>query len=267
MNTYDALSRGINNFLQFYAGYLEGKQLRKEQEHQKELRNLILAAIQSHQTKPTYKVTPEGEVSLSLSPQETLTPYQERTLALKEKEQQQKQAMRAIYGLAEPTPEQLKGLPEKGWPTVEGGYVVPTEEAEWTEGYEPMTQKEIFEEEIAKPTRERIKQMGYQPKFEGLQPLKREKDILELATSSEAQKKRTKARLFKRWVQSVNPRMTDEVIQQFRLKYGTSAYPSGEPIRRILRKIRRTVDDFIKWVEQKYGRDFAMKLYPEAYIE
>ncbi len=171
---YEAIAGGINNFLKFYAGYLEGKELRKEKDHQDEMRNLIQTAVQSYQIQPGFSIGPTGKIT------QRYTPTRTKSISPIDYESPEQQRLRIIYGLEPATPEQIKEAKRFTTPIVEGGYVIPTpgESAEYLPGYTPEElAPRAFEREFAAPIRERFEREGYRPKITGYERIKEKKPL------------------------------------------------------------------------------------------
>ena len=260
-NGYEMAAGGVNNFLSFYSGFLEGRALRKEKEYQQEIRNLIKTAIQQGTMQPSYSysIGPRGQVTTRIAPSRTtqMTPYQQATLAEKERRGTEERGMRSIYGLDLPTEEQLASFPAQGgYPTVESGYAVPSEAGgEYLLGYEPMPREQMFEREVAAPTRERYEKAGYRPKIAGFEKVEKK----EIGFKTETEKKSSKAELFKQYTNILSPNLN---INAFVTKYGGKEAPTI-----ILKRLRKSKEDFIAWIETTYGKNISKQLFPEVYLK
>jgi len=258
-NAYEMISGGLNKFAEFYMGFLEGRALKKEKEYQQEIRNLIKTGIQQGTMQPSYSIGPKEQVTTHIASNRTtqMTPYQQAILAEKERRGTEERGMRSIYGLDLPTEEQLASFPAQGgYPTVESGYAVPSEAGgEYLPGYEPMPREQMFEREVAAPTRERYEKVGYRPKIAGFEKVEKK----EVGFKTETEKKSSKAELFKQYVSTISSNLN---INAFVTKYGGKEAPTI-----ILKRLRKSKEDFIAWIETTYGKDISKQLFPEVYLE
>jgi len=262
-NTYGQISKGVNTFLEFYSGYLEGREIKKEQERQKEMRELIKTAIQSGAGQSSFSIDPRGQVTQRYTPGKPTTPTGYAS--------PEQRRMRLGYGLEQPTTQELAPFAPEAIPITEGGpgsFVMPTPGAEsipgvgaeYAPGYEPQRRPELapamFEEQFARPMRERIAGAGFEPKITGFERPKEEK-LPGLGT--EAEKKRSKGQMFIEYVKSQAPKLN---VQSYVDKWGGKTAPT-----QILKTLRKTDADFLNWIEETYGAETAKALFPERYLE
>jgi len=260
----DVAPGGINNLVQFIAGVQRGKERRRKEDQQEKMKKIITGLGQQGGMDVTMKMDTEGNVSYSLKPGKA--PKEPKPT---EYGSPQQRNLRLGYGLEQPTSQELVPFAPRGVPYAGGGYVgtPPGRELTPDESFSnavplPEYAPRYFEEQFARPMKERHEVAGYRPKIAGFERPKEEKVVgspEEIKGHTVIQKKTDKAELLKQYIHSISPNLD---IQAFVKKHGPK-----DAANVIMRKLRKNKQDFISWIKQTYGDETLGALYPEEYID
>ena len=255
----DVAPGGINNLVQFIAGVQRGKERRRKEDQQEKMKKLITGLGQQGGMDVTMKMSADGEVSYSLKPGKApKAPTEEQRL---------KGVGRFAYGMpGAPTPSAETMLPVMP-PVVpyagrgpEGGGYVGGTPAEGTEfaGAVPLPPGE-FPEVARAGLRRQFEERGFEPTYPGMRKIKEEKKI---SLESQTEKSALRKKLSGEYFEIIAPKFTPRDVQKYIDQYGKENVGAA-----ILRKFGKTREDYIKWIEEKYGLDYAKELYPEFYVK
>lgn len=248
------VATGVNSSVAFLRGLQRGRAMREQLQRRQRMQELMGQAIQENQGQMGFSIDPNTGMITRIAPTRQTTP----TTGYSSPAQRN---LRLAYGLEQPTTQELVPFAPSGYPTTEGGYVLPTpgQPAEYLPGYEPRPIMEaaptFFEREFAEPTRERIEAAGFEPSITGF---KRKETAKLPGIKTETEKKQTKATLFREYTLSLAPKLN---IQSYVDKYDKQA-PT-----QILKTLRKSNTDFLRWIESTYGEDLAKQLFPEQYLQ